>query len=171
MSRDESEELLRELKSQLDSGFIRASRSPAASPVLFVKKPGGGLRFCVDYRGLNAITVKNRYPLPLITETLARLSRARKYTKLDIISAFNRLRIKDGDEWKTAFRTRYGLFEYLIMPFGLCNGPASFQNFINDTLREYLDIFCTAYLDDILIYSETEEEHERHVKLILEKLR
>jgi hypothetical protein len=107
----------------------------------------------------------------LITETLARLSRARKYTKLDIISAFNRLRIKDGDEWKTAFRTRYGLFEYLVMPFGLCNGPASFQNFINDTLREYLDIFCTAYLDDILIYSETEEEHERHVKLILEKLR
>ena len=171
MSRDESEELLRELKSQLDSGFIRASRSPAASPVLFVKKPGGGLRFCVDYRGLNAITVKNRYPLPLITETLARLSRARKYTKLDIISAFNRLRIKDGDEWKTAFRTRYGLFEYLVMPFGLCNGPASFQNFINDTLREYLDVFCTAYLDDILIYSETAEEHEQHVKLILEKLR
>ncbi|KAG9590724.1 hypothetical protein KCU77_g7839, partial [Aureobasidium melanogenum] len=171
MSRDESEELLRELKSQLDSGFIRASRSPAASPVLFVKKPGGGLRFCVDYRGLNAMTVKNRYPLPLITETLARLSRAKNYTKLDIISAFNRLRIKEGDEWKTAFRTRYGLFEYLVMPFGLCNGPASFQNFINDTLREYLDVFCTAYLDDILIYSEDEAEHERHVKLVLEKLR
>ncbi|KAH0358992.1 hypothetical protein KCU65_g10159, partial [Aureobasidium melanogenum] len=171
MSRDESEELLRELKSQLDSGFIRASRSPAASPVLFVKKPGGGLRFCVDYRGLNAITVKNRYPLPLITETLARLSRAKKYTKLDIISAFNRLRIKEGDEWKTAFRTRYGLFEYLVMPFGLCNGPASFQNFINDTLREHLDVFCTAYLDDILIYSEDEAKHERHVKLVLEKLR
>ncbi|KAG9665731.1 hypothetical protein KCU87_g10162, partial [Aureobasidium melanogenum] len=171
MSRDESEELLRELKSQLDSGFIRASRSPAASPVLFVKKPGGGLRFCVDYRGLNAITVKNRYPLPLITETLARLSKAKRYTKLDIISAFNRLRIKEGDEWKTAFRTRYGLFEYLVMPFGLCNGPASFQNFINDTLREHLDVFCTAYLDDILIYSEKEEDHEHHVKLVLEKLR
>jgi transposase InsO family protein len=170
MSREENEELRKELESQLSKGFIRASRSPAASPVLFVKKAGGGLRFCVDYRGLNEITVKNRYPLPLITETLARLSSAKIYTKLDIISAFNRLRIKEGDEWKTAFRTRFGLFEYLVMPFGLCNGPASFQHYINDTLREYLDVFCTAYLDDILIYSECPAEHEIHVKRILAKL-
>ena len=138
---------------------------------MFVKKPGGGLRFCVDYRGLNAITIKNRYPLPLITETLNRLSRAKIFTKLDIISAFNRLRIKEGDEELTAFRTRFGLFESLVLPFGLCNGPASFQHFINDTLREYLDDFCTAYLDDILIYSEIEGEHEIHVKRILIKLR
>lgn len=171
MSRAESEELLKELKSQLGKGFIRASRSPAASPVLFVKKAGGGLRFCVDYRGLNEITVKNRYPLPLITETLARLSRARIFSKLDIISAFNRLRIKEGDEWKMAFRTRYGLFEYLVMPFGLCNGPALFQHYINDTLQEYLNVFCTAYLDDILIYSDNEAEHTMHVRLILAKLR
>lgn len=99
MSRDKSEELLRELKLQLDSGFIRTSRSPAASPILFIKKlGGGGLRFYINYRGLNVITVKNRYPLPLIIETLARLSKAKRYIKLDIISTFNRLRIKEGDK-------------------------------------------------------------------------
>lgn len=170
MSRDEALELRRYLDENLSKGFIRASRSESAAPVLFVKKPGGGLRFCVDYRGLNAITVKNRYPLPLISETLNRLSRAKIYTKLDIISAFNRLRIRKGDEPLTAFRTRFGLFEYLVMPFGLCNGPASFQNYINDALREYLDDFCTAYLDDILIYSDSEAEHEIHVNQVLKKL-
>ena len=171
MSRNEIQELRRYLDENLAKGFIRASRSPAASPVLFVKKPGGGLRFCVDYRGLNAVTVKNRYPLPLITETLNRLSRAKVFTKLDIISAFNRLRIREGDEELTAFRTRFGLFEYLVLPFGLCNGPASFQHYINNTLRKYLDDFYTAYLDDILVYSETEAEHEIHVNRILQKLR
>ena len=126
MSRDELIELDRYLKENLSKGFIRASTSSAASPVLFVKKPGGGLRFCVDYRGLNAITVKNRYPLPLISETLDRLSKAKVYTKLDIISTFNRIRIKEGQEYLTAFRTRQGLFEYLVLPFGLYNGPAIF---------------------------------------------
>ena len=171
MSRDEILELRRYLDDNLTKGFIRASSSHAASPVMFVKKPGGGLRFCVDYRGLNAVTIKNRYPLPLIAETLNRLSKAKIFTKLDIIAAFNRLRIREGDEELTAFRTRFGLFEYLVMPFGLCNGPASFQHYINDTLREYLDNFCTAYLYDILIYSEFEAEHEIHVKRILTKLR
>ena len=171
MSRDEIVELKRYLEENLAKGFIRASRSPAASPVMFVKKPGGGLRFCVDYRGLNAITIKNRYPLPLISETLNRLCRAKFFTKLDIIAAFNRLRIREGDEALTAFRTRFGLYEYLVMPFGLCNGPATFQHFINDTLQEYLDMFCTAYLDDILIYSDNETEHEFHVRTILAKLR
>ena len=170
MSRNEALELRRYLDENLSKGFIRASRSESAAPVLFVKKPGGGLRFCVDYRSLNAITVKNRYPLPLISETLNRLSRAKIFTKLDIIAAFNRLRIRAGDEKLTAFRTRFGLFEYLVMPFGLCNGPASFQNYINDTLREYLDDFCTAYLDDILIYSDCEAEHELHVNRVLKKL-
>ena len=170
MSRDELIELRRYLEENLAKGFIRASRSEAASPVLFAKKPGGGLRFCVDYRGLNAITVKNRYPLPLISETLDRLSRAKIYTKLDIISAFNRIRIKKGQEHLTAFRTRQGLFEYLVLPFGLCNGPATFQSYINEALRGYLDDFCTAYLDDILIYSENELEHQEHVHKVLERL-
>ncbi|KAM3518660.1 hypothetical protein MY4038_010031, partial [Beauveria bassiana] len=171
MSRDELLVLREYLEENLGKGFIRASRSPAASPVLFVRKPGGGLRFCVDYRALNALTVKNRYPIPLVRETLDRLCRARYYTKLDIIAAFNRLRIAKGDEWMTAFRTRYGLFEYLVLPFGLTNGPASFQHYVNDALREYLDIFCTAYLDDILIYSNSLEEHKRHIKQVLQRLR
>jgi Retroviral aspartyl protease./Reverse transcriptase (RNA-dependent DNA polymerase). len=171
MSREELLVLRQYLEENLGKGFIRASRSPAASPVLFVRKPGGGLRFCVDYRALNALTVKNRYPIPLIRETLDRLCKARYYTKLDIIAAFNRLRIAQGDEWKTAFRTRYGLFEYLVMPFGLTNGPASFQHYVNDALREYLDLFCTAYLDDILIYSNSLKEHRKHVAQVLQRLR
>ena len=150
MSQNELKVLKKYLEDNLRKGFIRASSSPAASPVIFVRKPGGGLRFCVDYRALNAITIKNRY---------------------DIIAAFNRLRIAKGDEWMTAFRTRYGLFEYLVMPFGLANAPSSFQHYVNDVLRPYLDIFCTAYIDDILIYSDDLSKHRRHVELVLEALR
>lgn len=170
MSRDELLVLKKYLEDHLRKGFIRSSSSPAASPVMFVRKPGGGLRLCVDYRGLNALTVKNRYPIPLIKETLEQLSKAKIFTKLDIVAAFNRLRIAKGDEWKTAFRTRYGLFEYLVMPFGLANAPSSFQEFINDTLRPFLDRFATAYIDDILIYSRNLQEHKQHVHLVLEKL-
>ena len=171
MSQNELMVLRKYLDENLSKGFIRASTSPVASPVIFVRKPGGGLRFCVDYRALNAITVKNRYPIPLIQETLNRLSKAKYYTKLDIISAFNRLRIAKGDEWLTAFRTRYGLFEYLVMPFGLANAPSTFQHYVNDTLRPYLDVFCTAYIDDILIYSDNLSEHRKHVELVLQALR
>ena len=171
MSRDEALKLCQYLDENLSKGFIRASRSDAAAPVLFMKKPEGGLCFCVDYWGLNAITVKNWYPLPLISETLNCLSWVRIFTKLNIIAAFNRLCIQEGDEALTAFCTHFGLFEYLVMPFGLCNSPASFQNYINDTLQEYLNDFCTVYLDDILIYSEIEAEHKIHVKRVLQKLR
>ncbi|KAG0158396.1 hypothetical protein PDIDSM_5910 [Penicillium digitatum] len=171
MSRNELEVLKDWIEDNLRKGFIRPSSSPAASPVLFVKKPGGGLRFCVDYRALNAITVKDRYPLPLTKETLNNLKGMKFFTKIDIISAFNNLRIAKGQEYLTAFRTRLGLFESLVMPFGLTGAPASFQRFINDTLREYLDCFCTAYLDDILIYSRTRAEHIEHVRKVLQHLR
>ena len=170
-SHDELRVIKKYLEENLSKGWIRASKSPAAAPVLLVKKPGGGIRFCVDYRGLNEITVKNRYPLPLIKETLDRLSQAKFYTKLDLISAFNKMRIKEGEEWKTAFRTRYGLFEYLVMPFGLHGAPATFQNFINDVLREHFDIFVSAYIDDLLIYSNSMQEHREHVRTVLQKLR
>ena len=171
MSRNEMQELRRYLNENLIKGFIRVSRSQAAFPVLFVKKSERGLRFCVDYRGLNIITIKNRYPLPLISETLNRLSRVKCFIKLNIISAFNRLRIREGDESLTTFRTRFELFEYLVISFDLCNEFVSFQHYINDTLREFLDDFCIAYLNDILIYSEIEAEHEIHIKRILQKLR
>ena len=170
MSHNEAQELCRYLDENLSKGFIRASRSESAAPVLFVKKPEGGLHFCVDYRGLNAVTVKNWYPLPLISETLNRLSWAKIFTKLDIIAAFNWLCIQERDESLTVFHTHFELFKYLVMLFGLCNGPALFQNYINDTLCEYLDDFCTVYLDDILIYSDNEAEHEIHVKCVLQKL-
>ncbi|KAI0995212.1 hypothetical protein K3495_g12971, partial [Podosphaera aphanis] len=171
MSVQELTVLRKFLQENLDKGFIRASSSPAASPVLFAKKPGGGLRFCVDYRALNAITIKNRYPLPLIQETLSRLSKAKFYTKLDVIAAFNQIRIAEGDEWLTAFNTRYGLFESLVMPFGLTNAPATFQARINEILRPFLDIFCTAYIDDVLIYSDNLVDHRRHVNSVLKAIK
>lgn len=158
------------LTENLSKGFIRISSSPASSPVLFARKPGGGLRFCVDYRGLNAITIKDRYPIPLLQETLDRLAHAKIYTKLDVIAAFNKIRIKDGHEWMTAFRTRYGLFESLVMPFGLSNAPATFQKRINSVLRPYLDVFCTAYIDDVLVYSNDVISHRKHVSLVVKAL-
>lgn len=171
MNQNELRALREYLNKEISKGFIRVSKSPAAAPVLFVKKPNGDLRFCIDYRGLNSISVRNRCSLPLITETLCQLSHAKFYTKLDVISAFNKLRIKEGDEWKAAFTCRYGLFEPLVLPFGLCNGPASFQAYINHALRGLLDDFCTAYMDDILIYSENLIDHQNHVKAVLQRLR
>ena len=119
---------------------------------------------------MNEGTIKNRYPLPLVKETLMRLAQARIFTKLDVRGAYNLIRMKEGEEWKTAFRTRYGLFESLVMPFGLTNAPATFQNLINNTLAPYRDNFATAYLDDILIYSNNLQEHQDHVKRILATL-
>ncbi|RAL61484.1 hypothetical protein DID88_009413 [Monilinia fructigena] len=152
----------------LSKGFIRESRSRSAAPLLLAAKPGGGVRICQDYRGLNNVTIKNRYPLPIVRETLDALCNATVYTKLDIIAAFNKLRIAEGDEWKTAFITRFGLFESLVMPFGLCNAPASFQHYINHTLFNELDKYCTAYLDDVLVYSADKSEHREHVRTIMD---
>jgi len=172
MSRGELLVLRKTLTELLDKNFIRASCSPAAAPVLFAKKPGGGLRFCVDYRALNTLTQKDRYPLPLIKETLSSLSKAKWFTKLDIIAAFHKIRIAEGEEWKTAFRTRYGLFEWLVTPFGLTGAPATFQRYINWVLREYLDEFCSAYIDDILIFSDGSlTDHRNKVKKVLQRLR
>ena len=163
------------LRSYLDDalakGWIQHSTSPAGAPILFVPKKDGGLRLCVDYRGLNKVTVKNRHPLPLISETLDRLNGAKHFTKLDLKDAYHRIRIRKGDEWKTAFRTRYGHFEYMVMPFGLTNAPATFQAYINKSLIGLIDHFCVVYLDDILIYSDSISEHIDHVKQVLKRLR
>jgi hypothetical protein len=170
LSRTELEALKKWLEENLSKGFIRASSSPAGAPILFVKKGDGSLWLCVDYRGLNEGTIKNRYPLPLLHETLLRLQKAKYYMKLDIRGAYNLVRMAEGEEWKTAFRTRYGLFESLVMPFGLTNAPANFQHIINDVLRPYLDIFVTAYLDDILIYSDNLNDYRNHILKVLEAL-
>ena len=125
MSATELQEIRKWIEENLSKGLIRASSSSCASPILFVKKKDGSLRLCVDYRALNDITIKDRYPLPTIEETLNQIRGAKYFTRLDLRSAYNLIRIKDGDEWKTAFRTRYGLFEFLVMPFGLTNAPAT----------------------------------------------
>ena len=165
-------EVLREyLKKMLDAGKIRPSKSPAGSPILFVPKAHGrGLRLCVDYRGLNRVTILNRFALPLMDELRDRVQGAKIFTKIDLKAGFNLIRIKVGDEWKTAFRCRYGHYEYTVMPFGLANTPASFQAMISHILRDLIDAGVVAYIDDILIYSKTEEEHIELVKEVLRRL-
>jgi len=171
LSVKELAELRKYLEEALKNGWIRRSTSEAGAPILFVPKKDGTLRLCVDYRGLNAISMKNRHPLPLIGETLDRLGNAKFFSKIDLKDAYHRIPIKRGDEWKTAFRTRYGHFEYLVMPFGLTNAPATFQAYINKALAGLVDDFVVVYLDDILIYSETREEHVRHLREVLARLR
>jgi len=170
LSRTELEALREYINKNKAKGYIRESTSPARYPILFVPKPDGKLRLCVDYRRLNEITVKNRYTLPLIHEMQDRIKGAKWFTKLDLRDGYYRIRIKEGDEWKTAFGSRLGHYEYLVMPFGLTNAPASYQSLINNILRKYLDDFVVAYLDDILIYSKTKEEHIKHVTAVLEAL-
>ena len=170
LSEKELDALKEYINTMLKKGFIRRSESPAGYPVLFVPKKNGKLRPCIDYRKLNDITIKNRYPLPNIGELRDRLAHANVFTALDLRGAYNLIRMKEGEEWKTAFRTRYGHFEYLVMPFGLTNAPATCQELMNNLLREHLDIFVIVYLDDILIYSKEETEHEQHVQTILKIL-
>ena len=170
LSQTELEVLRGYIKDNLASGFIQPSSSSAGASILFVKKKDGSLRLCVDYRGLNLVTSKNRYPLPLISEALDRVVGAQIYTKLDIRSAYNRIRVRSGDEWKTAFRSRYGHFEYQVMPFGVVNGPATFQGYINSVLRDYLDILCIAYLEDILIYFWDPKTYKDTVCCVLKQL-
>lgn len=170
MSKLELETLHEYIQDNLAKGFIRRSESPAGAPVLFVKKKDGSLRLCVDYRGLNKITIASPAVLPLISETLERLNQAKVFSKLDMIGAYNLIRVNPGDEWKTAFICRYGHFEYTVMSFGLCSAPATFQAFVNDVLRDYLDQFIVVYLDDILVFSDSQEDHDKHVRLVLQKL-
>ena len=170
LSYDQIEELHRYLKQNEQRGWIRRVKTGRASPIMFVKKKDGKLRLCVDYRALNEITKKDRHPLPLINEALDRLGGARYFTNLDIKYAYHNIRIKEGDEWKTTFSTKLGTYEYLVMPFGLCNAPAAFQQWINEVLMEYIDVCCIVYLDDVLIYSNTRLGHQRDVKNILEAI-
>ena len=171
MFRDELLVLEKYLKKNLSKEFIKFSQFDCSFSVLFVKKFEKELRFCVDYRRLNAITKKNRYSMSLITKILNRLCKAKYYIKIDIMVAFNRLRIFSGSEKFTAFRTRFDLFEYLVMSFELCNASVSWQHFINNILREHLNDFCTAYADNILIYSNTRKEYIEHCHWILDQLK
>jgi len=170
MSEDQLKKVRTYLDENLKRGFIRPSKSLTEYSILFVSKKNGTKQLCVNYRQLNEITRRDSYPLPLIKELQDRLGRAKWFTSLDLKEAYYRVWMKEGEEWKTAFQTRYGHYKYTVMPFGLKNTPATFQRLINDTLREYLDDFVITYLDDILIYSDDLEMHRSHVHKVLGKL-
>jgi hypothetical protein len=154
----------------LAKGFIKPSISPASAPVLFAKNPDGSLRLCIDYRGLNKITKKNWYPIPLIANLINRLRSATMYTKIDLRAGYNNIRIAEGHEWKTAFQTRYRLFEYLVMPFGMTNSPATFQHFMNDIFHDLINTSVIIYLNDILVFSKDPSEHPSQVWEVLKQL-
>ncbi|GJR61350.1 putative reverse transcriptase domain-containing protein [Tanacetum coccineum] len=167
----EMKELSEQLKELSDKGFIRPSSSPWGAPVLFVKKKDGSFQMCIDYRELNKLTVKNRYPLPRIDDLFDQLQGSSVYSKIDLRSGYHQLRVREEDIPKTAFRTRYGHYEFQVMPFGLTNAPAVFMDLMNRVCKPYLDKFVIVFIDDILIYSKNKQEHEEHLKLILELLK
>ena len=171
MSQSELEELKEKIEELLDQGFIRPSSSPWAAPVLFVSKKDGGLRFCVDYRGLNKLTVKNSYPLPRIDEILDQLSTAKYFSVIDLRSGYHQMRIAEEDVPMTAFSSKFGHFEFTVVPFGLTNAPASFMSMMDKVLADYTGKFVMAYLDDILVYSESWDAHIEHLQKVLNKLR
>ncbi|KAL4030390.1 hypothetical protein IC575_008626 [Cucumis melo] len=171
MAPAELKELKVQLQELLDKGFIRPSVSPWGAPVLFVKKKDGSMHLCIDYRELNKVIVKNRYPLPRIDDLFDQLQGATIFSKIDLRSGYHQLRIRDSDIPKTAFRSRYGHYEFIVMSFGLTNAPAVFMDLMNRVFKDFLDLFVIVFIDDTLIYSKTEAEHEEHLHQVLETLR
>jgi hypothetical protein len=171
MAADELAELKKQLQELMDKGFIRPRASPWGSPVLFVKKKDGSMQMCVDYRSLNAITIKNKYPLPRIDDLLDQLQKAKYFSKIDLRYGYHQMKIRPEDVAKTTFVTRYGQYEFMVVSFGLTNAPTYFMNMMNKVFMDELDKFVVVFIDDILIYLETTEEHEKHLRTVLEKLR
>ena len=171
LARPELGELKDQLQEYLDKGYIRPSTSPWGAPVLLVKKKDGGKRLCIDYRGLNSVTIKNKYPLPRIDDLFDQLNGAKVFSKLDLRSGYHQVKVRKDDIPKTALRTRYGHYEFQVMPFGVTNAPAVFMDLMNRIFSPYLDQFVVIFIDDILIYSKTEEEHAEHLRIVLETLR
>jgi len=170
LSKMEVEALWDYIMEMEDHGKIRRSSLPIGVAMLFVPKPDGTLQLGVDYRGVNKITVKNNYPLPLMSELRSRLGKATLFTKLDLKNGYYLIRIAEGEEWKTAYKSMYCHYEYTVMPFGLCNAPSMFQSLINDVLRDILDVGVIANMEDILIYTETVEEHVALARRVMEWL-
>jgi len=171
LSKFEQETLKEFIDENLTNGFIHLTSSPHRAPVLFIKKKDGSLRLCVDFRGLNRITKKDRYPLPLISDLLDSPHKAHIYTKIDLRHVYHLVHIAEGDEWKTAFHTRYRAFKWSVMPFGLTNAPAAFQHFMNNMFSNLLDVCIVVYLDNILIYSDNITQHRSYIKEVLKRLR
>ena len=163
----ESQELKVQIQDLLDKGFIRPSTSPWGALILFAKKKDKTLRLCIDYRQLNKVTIKNRYPLPRIDDLFDQLKGARVYFKIDLRTGYHQLRVRGADIPKIAFRTRYRHFEFTVMPFGLTNALAAFMDLMHRVFQPYLDQFVVVFVDDILIYSKSKEEHEDHLRVVL----
>jgi hypothetical protein len=163
-------ELKKQIEELPEKGFIRPSSSPWGAPVLFVSKKDGSRRMCVDYRSLNEVTIKNKYPLPRIEDLFDQMKGDKIFSKIDLRSGYHQLKIRAEDVPKTTFTTRYGLYEFLVMSFGMTNAPAYFMNLMNKVFMEYLDHFVVVFIDDILVYSPNEETHEDHLSLVLQKL-
>jgi hypothetical protein len=171
MSVEELKELKKQLTELQEAGYIRSSSPPWGAPVLFVQKKDGSQRMCVDYRSLNDVTVKNKYLLPRNEDLFDQMRGARVFSKIDLRSGYHQMKNRPSDIPKTAFLTRYGLYEFTVMSFGLTNAPAYFMNLMNKVFMEYLDRFVVVFIDDILIYSKSDSEHEEHLRLVLQKLR
>ena len=171
MAPAELKELKVQLQELLDKGFIRPSFSLWGTPILFVKKKDGTMRLCVDYRQLNQVTIKNKYPLPRIDDLFDQLKGSSLFLKIDLRSGYHQVRIREQDIQKTAFGTPQGHYEFLVMPFGLTNAPAVFMDLMHRVFREYLDKFVIVFIDDILVYSKDEEEHKEHLGIVLQTLR
>ena len=167
----ELKELKLQLQELLEKRFIHPSVSPWGAPVLFVKKKDGTIRLCINYRQLNKLAVKNKYLLPRIDDLFNQLKGASVFSKINLRSGYHQLRIKDTDVHKTAFRTRYGHYEFLVMSFGLTNAPAAFMDLMNHVFRSYVDQFVVVFIDDILVYSKDQENHDTHLRVVLETLR
>ena len=170
MAPAELKELKEQLRDLLEKGFIRPSTSPWGAPVLFVRKKDGSLRMCIDYRQLNKVTIKNRYPLPRIDDLFDQLQGAKCFSKIDLRSGYHQVRVREADIPKTAFRTRYGHYEFRVLSFGLTNAPAVFMDLMNRVFKPFLDMFVIVFIDDILVYSRSEEEHADHLRTVLRVL-
>jgi hypothetical protein len=171
MSVEELKELKKQLTKLQEAGYIRLSSSPWGASVLFAQKKDGSQRMCVDYRSLNDVTVKNKYPLPCIEDLFDQMRGARVFSKIDLRSGYHQIKIRPSDIPKTAFSTQYGLYEFTVMSFLLTNAPAYFMNLMNKVFMEYLDRILVVFIDDILIYSKSDSDHEEHLRLVLQKLR
>ncbi|MBW0562137.1 hypothetical protein O181_101852 [Austropuccinia psidii MF-1] len=171
LSNQESDTLRAYISENVEKGVIWSSSSSTGPPVLFDKKKDGGLCLCVDYSKLNAVTRKNKYPVPPMNQLLNVFNGSSIFSKIDLCGAYNFLRVREGDENLTALRTKYGKYDYFVTPFGLTNAPTSFQNLVNDIFQDLLDVFVVVYLDDIMVFSKCEEEHFTHVATVLTRLR